>query len=248
MTVQGLYLHPVQDFTNGTVMRNFQGDTSPKLSWSVDWKIEDYYHYLSPGSDVHLRYTDLTQNVEAYVTEAWMSLWLSAERGSLDPRIITHRSGNSALATTFVGIIEPYECQSNIASVRRVNIQSRSRKTFPEANVAIEVTLTDGPKDLLIAMDSENPLQDSPSLSTYKLYSQREWDVCYDANLAFCAGQLQGQSKKIVLLNGLFYVPAIAQFTLLKKPILGSCEHRHDGRQLDTALHFECVCRLANSL
>ena len=205
LTVQGLDLHPVQDFTNGTVMRNFQGDTSPMPGWSVDWKIEDRYHYLSPDSDVHLKYTDLTQDAEAYVAEAWISLG-GYQQNEEDwvPRIITHRRGNSPLATTFVGIIEPYECQSNIASVRRVNIQTRSGKSFSEANVAIEVTLTDGRKDLLIAMDSENPLEDSPSLSTHKLYFQRDWDVCSDAELVFVRRSASGAIERIILCNGSF--------------------------------------------
>jgi hypothetical protein len=111
ITTTSLTLKPAPDYGHNTQMRNFQEDAAPQPGWSVDWKIADRYHYLPDGTDVHLRYTDLTTGAQAYTAESWIDTsGIGDVDGSWIPTVLTRRQAqNGPLASTFVGIVEPYE-------------------------------------------------------------------------------------------------------------------------------------------
>lgn len=50
-------------------MRNFRVNPPPLTGWSIDWKIYDRLGLLPPVADLHLRYTDLAAEAQAFVTE-----------------------------------------------------------------------------------------------------------------------------------------------------------------------------------
>ena len=102
-------------------------DLTPRPGWSVDWAIDDRYQLAPSGSDIHLRYTDLTANAHAYTAEAWVSAvapthQFNAYEEVWIPCVMVRcqlgANGRSPLQSTFVGVIEPYEGRSNIAHIR----------------------------------------------------------------------------------------------------------------------------------
>jgi len=201
ITTEGLSLSPTDDYGHGTQMRNFHEDTAPKPGWSVDWKIEDRHQFLTSGSDIHLRYTDLTYNAKASTCEAWVSLGGTKE--AWIPRIMVRRQTEERLlASTFVSIIEPYERTSNIAQIRRLPLETSDGVTYPEPNVAIEIQLTDGRRDLFIAADIENPLSLSPSRTERKLIVQKEWELRFDGELCMVRLNAAGRVEQIILCRG----------------------------------------------
>ena len=137
----------------GETMRGFRKATHPPGVWIVDWAIDDHLKYLAPGRAVHFRYTDLTGEAEVWSAEGWVAVGLYG--GTADawiPRVmVRRRASQGPLSSTFVGLMEPYEGQSVIKSVRRVEPQRLNGEWSGEADVALEVQLTDGRRDVLFA-------------------------------------------------------------------------------------------------
>src|SRR5262249_46543717 len=110
ITTHGLTLRPADPYGRGTQMRNFRMDSAPKPGWSADWAIEDRHNLLPKGSDVHLRYTDLTTGAQAGTAEGWVLVSWATNEAAWVPRVLVRRRAEKGpLASTFVGIIEPYE-------------------------------------------------------------------------------------------------------------------------------------------
>ncbi len=155
----GLNLSPGQDYGHDTMMRNFRTDPNPQTPWSVDWTIEDRYHLLPPGTSVRLRYTDLTTAAQASLAEAWVT---AGAYDSVDevwiPRLMVRRQSTTPpLASTFVSIIEPYETNPLITNVRRLPLLAANGAACPDSNVALEIQLANGRRDILASIDSEGP-------------------------------------------------------------------------------------------
>lgn len=199
---RGLSLKAADDYGHNTQMREFRTDTSPDPGWYVEWAIDDRYDYLPEDTNLHLRYTDLTTDASATLCEAWVvqgSFNTSVE--AWIPRVMTRRrvkEGDAEpLASTFVSIIEPYQDTSRIAAIRRVPLQSSEGRLLDENDVAIEIELADGLRDLVIALDVENPLHSSPSLpGGVKLPEQ---DLTFDGELCMVRRDKAGKPAHIAL-------------------------------------------------
>src|SRR5579862_6449470 len=86
VTADGLTPQPAPDYGHSTQLRHFRTDASPQPGWSVDWKIEDRYHLLPTGADIHLRLTDLTEAAEASLAEGWIATdGINSDDGSWIP-------------------------------------------------------------------------------------------------------------------------------------------------------------------
>ena len=199
----GLSLQLDKRYGFETQMSNFQTDVSPKKGWSVDWKIYDYYDYLNPGSNIHLSYRDLTPNTRVSIADTWIAF--GYDKGdTLIKSLVVRSQKETPSATTFVGIIEPYENFSKIKSVQRLSIQSRNGSDFSDENVCLEINLLNGYKDLLIALDVENILDLTPSYSNNSIIKQTDWNIVTDAELCFIRKGRIENVEKIVLSNGSF--------------------------------------------
>ena len=182
ISTQGLALKPGQDYGYETQMRHFKCDPKPAPGWHVDWKVEDRFGFLKGNPDVHLRYTDLTAQAQAHTAEAWISFMNDASRGLYTeawiPRIMVRRQADAApLVSTFVGVIEPYEGRSAIAGMRRLRLETPNGTAFPDAHVAVEISLMDGRRDLIVMADVENPQGLKPAFSGADGLVQPDWDL-----------------------------------------------------------------------
>jgi hypothetical protein len=176
----------------------------------VDWQIEDRYQYLPPGSDVHLRYTDLTANAQAFTAEAWIAVGgFGANPEVWIPCVMVRRKAQEGpLASTFVGVLEPYEGQSNLARIRRLPLQTLEGVAYPEANVAVEVQFPDGSGDLFVAADVETPLSLTPSITDVGNgrravpLVQPDWDVRLEGELGWIRRDAAGEVRHLALGRG----------------------------------------------
>ena len=132
---------------------NVQEAANPEPGWSVDFAIEDYYNYLEPGADIHVKYTDFTTGADMYTMEAWTEIGYYNPVERYIPRIATTRTGENGLTSTFVGVIEPYDTTSKIAAIKRLPLTDSYGNILPDSYVALEVILTTGFTDIIIAAD-----------------------------------------------------------------------------------------------
>jgi len=169
----------------GTQMRQFVQIVPSQLTrpsptvtrpLQVDWQIEDRYGYLPEGKTVRLRLFDLTENAEAFLCEGWIALGINTTEEAWIQRLMVRRKGNEPLASTFVAVLVPYGGnQSPIVSVRRLPLRTPDKMLYGDAHVALEITHADGTKDLLVAMDTENPLNLQPDFRKLRLVEQPDW-------------------------------------------------------------------------
>ena len=185
-TTAGLALQPGEKFSENILLRNVQTDPQPPVGWSATWTIEDHYKLLPPGSEVHLRHTDLTRGAAANLAESWVN---AGNFGNADeqwiPTLVTRRRGTAPLATTFVAVIEPYAQSPFITSIRRLD--------SPDSTVIIEVTLADGRRDLIISADAPGQILTHP-----------EWNVKTDGELVLVRRDSQGKIQYLALTKGTF--------------------------------------------
>jgi len=200
VTTQGLDLKPAEEYGYGTQMRHFQGEESAKPGWSVDWKIEDRYSLLPAGSDIHFRYTDLTSGAQACIAEGWVVLSISSNEEVWIPRVMVRRQAKDGpLASTFVSVMEPYEKAPNLAEIRRLGLETPEGEAYPEGNVAVEVRLADGRRDLWVAMDAENPSGLKPSLKENKVAAQKEWKLGLEGEMGWIRRNREGKVSQVSL-------------------------------------------------
>ena len=204
ITTQGLSPSPCAEYGHGAVMRNFACDPNPRPGWSVDWKIEDRYKYLPPGSDIHLRYTDLTTGAQAITAEGWVVPGLfNINEEVWIPSIVTRRTADKPpLASTFVSVMEPYEAKSKIAGICRLPLETSKGITYPDPNVAVEIKLVDGRRDLILAADVESPLHVEPSFRHGALLVQPDWGARLIGEMCAIRLDKTGRVLRIALCRG----------------------------------------------
>lgn len=200
LTSSGLTLSPGEDYGHGSFFRNTQTDTGPQPGWSVDWAIDDQHKRAVPGPDVHVKYTDLTPDARVSTCEAWVSLGVITNKEAWIPEIIVRReSDTEPLASTFVAVIEPYYKHSSMTAIRRLPLESPKGDAYPESSLAVEVTLADGRRDVLIAADVENPLGLTPSLTSDGALVQKETGITLTGEMCMVRFGRDGKVEHIAL-------------------------------------------------
>lgn len=214
LTTSGLTLEVMPDFGFGTEMRAFRGDPKARPGWSADWKIEDRYGYRPGGADLHLRLTDFTAGAQAVTAESW----ISASTGYDDvvqawvPTVIVRcRAEKEPLASTFVGLIEPYEGIPRIAAARRLSLHDADGREFPDDFAALEINLGDGRRDIIVSAGGKGvaaarPVEDSSASKGRpggaRLMKQNEFGLRTDAELALVRMGRNGKIERFALANG----------------------------------------------
>jgi dienelactone hydrolase len=220
ITTQGLSLSPAGEYGRGTQMRNVQCDTKPAAAWSVDWAVEDRLRLLEPGREIHFRYTDLSGAAEALVAESWISTgYYSSVGEAWIPTVIVRRKAEAApLASTFVGILEPYEKASKLGSLRRLSLESDDGTAYPEANVALEIALADGRRDLLLTADMENPLGAAPAWSAGRVMIEKTSGLRLDGQLCLVRFGADGKLQRAMICRGNSLQAGDVEITIKNQP------------------------------
>ena len=204
VSTHGLSLAPVEDTRFGQVMRNFRRDTKPSEGWSADWKIEDHLKYLPSSSDVHLRHTDLTRGAEVELAEAWVAVGLygGTAEAWIPSVLVRRRADKPPLTSTFVGLLEPYERESNITATRRLALQDSEGLPCPDGDVGIEIRLADGSRDIFISQNVEARSASSSSASAARLVVETESGVRFEGDLCLLRFDAAMQPKRVLFCQG----------------------------------------------
>lgn len=186
-----LATEPANDYSHPE-MRDFQVARNPHPGWSLTWKVEDHYHYLPKGSDVRVRYTDFTHNIDAYTCQAWIvsSLYNGNEQVWV-PRVMVQHKGSEGLSTNYVSLIEPFDGKTGAAikEASRLDLKQGDHDAG-DSSMALRVNLTDGNRDLVISDDSGTTVV------------QPDEQVTTDAKLALIRRDSTGLPRLLSFCNG----------------------------------------------
>jgi hypothetical protein len=182
-------------------MRNVRVAAAPPAGWTADWQIEDRYRLLAPEANVHLRYHPGTNAAQACTAESWVALWgFAVNEDAWVPTLILRRqTAQPPLASTFAGVIEPYSDAPVLKAVQRLAVSGPAGEPFPDANVALEIALADGGTDLLLALDTENPLELTPAWPATAATVPPPWQVRLDGQLCLIRRDAAGAVRRLVL-------------------------------------------------
>ncbi len=149
-----LNLSPSEDYGNNTQTRNFKTDANAGPGWSADWDVIDHDEKLTDTRDIHLRYTDLSEDVSASLAEAWIAAGLYSGGEAWIPRLMVRRTADSpGLSSRFMGIIEPYEDTPLIASFKKF-----SNNQDGAISEAIRMKLNDDREHIIACRPQESPI------------------------------------------------------------------------------------------
>ena len=146
LTTDGLRTRPAEDYGHGTLMRNFRLDPSPPEGWTAEWRIEDVYGLAPPGSDLRLRYTDVSRGPAAGTCEGFALIGHYGDRNERWlPRLVQrHRAAEAPLTSVFAGVLEPFDGAPAVCGARRLD---RGNGADLDDPVELEISLADGGLD-----------------------------------------------------------------------------------------------------
>ena len=193
ITNEGISPQQTLEYGYGTQTRGFKVDTNPTPGWSVTWQVNDRLKLLRKGQKLNFRYTDLTTGSEAWTGEAWIvpTIYYGTD-GVWNPCVISRHRGAAPLATTFVGILEPFESKSLITKTRRLPLRDGLGQALPDSEVAIEIQLRNGSRDLIIAADPAR-------IQAKDILVQPDWNVTLAGELAFIRKDAKGRLQRVAL-------------------------------------------------
>ncbi|MBM3878725.1 MAG: hypothetical protein FJ387_03260 [Verrucomicrobia bacterium] len=166
ITTRNLTLEPAENPRFGELMRHFRRDPQPTVPWTANWEIEDRLKCLPTPKAVQLRYTDLTSGAEVQAAEGWVAVGMfGGTAEAWVPRLlVSRRTSQPPLASTFIGVLEPHAGQPIVASARRLPLRDATGAPAPESHVGLELCLADGRRDLWFVTEpaAPNPRAASP--------------------------------------------------------------------------------------
>jgi hypothetical protein len=205
LRTDGLTLVPAEPYGHDTQMRDFrraERSVADGAPWGVTWEIEDRYRYRGDRPPLRLRYTDLTDGAERLLAEGWVSEGFALGNPEVwVPRVLVRRGASlPPLASTFVGVIEPYEGAPRIAAIRRLALRSPEGEGA-EGPVAVEVRHAGGGSDLLIASGAGASESDAPG-DGIGVVQQPDWEARLEGELAWARRDPGGAVRRVALCRG----------------------------------------------
>ena len=155
---------------------------------------------LPTNQPVNLRYTDLTAGAEAWLGEAWVMPGIyQGTEGVWNPCVISRRRGAAMLASTFIAVLEPFAETNSIGKIRRLAFATPDGQPPGDGDVALEITLRDGRRDLFIAADAENAQKTEPSSTAKSALVQPDWKVRLEGELCWLRRNSKGALERAIV-------------------------------------------------
>jgi len=150
LTYGGLTAEPCMDYPHADngILTNGRGQEQTVPGWYIDWEFEDRWKALSNNKKIHLRLHELTDNASAAVYSAWVNAGGGYDKqvdGTLETALC-RRTGHD-LNSVFVSVLEPYENAPFIKSKKRIYVD--------EPSAAVEISLSNGLRDVVFFSDTE---------------------------------------------------------------------------------------------
>jgi hypothetical protein len=99
-----------------------------------------------------------------------------------------------------VAVLVPFEGENcPVAAVRRLPLLASNGDPYTDNHVAVEVTLHDGERHLLVAMDVEDPLRRPPSFRKRRRAKVPEWGDLPSAQLLVLQMTGEGRMRNLLL-------------------------------------------------
>lgn len=197
----GLHLQPAPDFGHEALLRGFQLDPKAQPGWSLDWSI---WPHNQPNGDLHLRLTELTNTCEGGLCEAWVAPhgFEGNAEAWIPCAVSIRRAEQAPLCSTFISVWEPYIATRSLSTIRRLVLTNPSGEPLPEGDVALEITLTDGRRDVWLCRDVYNPLCAQPALAAQAEVRLPEYGITLSAELAWLRLDDRLRPQRLALANG----------------------------------------------
>lgn len=197
----GLRLQPTPDFGHEALLRGFQLDPKAQPGWSLDWSI---WPHNQPNGDLHLRLTELTNTCEGGLCEAWVAPhgFEGNAEAWIPCAVSIRRAEQAPLCSTFISVWEPYIATRSLSTIRRLVLTNPSGEPLPEGDVALEITLTDGRRDVWLCRDVYNPLCAQPALAAQAEVRLPEYGITLSAELAWLRLDDRLRPQRLALANG----------------------------------------------
>lgn len=155
LCVGGLSLSAGADYGHATLLRAFREDDSPAEGWQADWRLDDRAGLAPTGSELHLRYTDLSRGCSAGTCESWACYGPYTDRDVVWlERPWLRRRGPAPLASVFAGVLEPYDGTPAVTAVQRLD-EGDGSDARQSVHLAIDVA---GRRDEIV-VDAEGAVQ-----------------------------------------------------------------------------------------
>lgn len=137
-------------------LRNFHTDSDVTEQWTATWRLAPKHQKPTVTDTVQLRYTGLTNSLAVTTCEAWINNGPSnTNNPGWIPCLIETRKGEPPLRSTFVSIIEPFTHAPAVVSAERLKCVRKEGCT-KSADVALQITLSNGMCDIIIAADEDS--------------------------------------------------------------------------------------------
>lgn len=150
---------PVIDYTGSGYhyLYDVERDNHPPKEFDLDWNVKDTWKVLKENDDVHLSLTMLTDLDDVAIASGNPA---KNQPGNADHfRYLLARRKGENLHSSFVSVIEPYEGQKKIGSIKKLDVLSLSKEEKDVENTvtALKVMLKDGRVDyIILSTDGES--------------------------------------------------------------------------------------------
>ncbi|HLV81917.1 MAG TPA: hypothetical protein VKT32_16635, partial [Chthonomonadaceae bacterium] len=143
---------------------NIAREDLPPETFCVDYRAQDRRGRIAPGREPHLRLHVLTVLQEAALADGDPPQNRQGAPRRLKYLLLTRRDltppgrfrRNAGLESVFVTVLEPYDREPFLRSVRLVPVRAETPDTAP---VAVEIMTVDGRVDTLLALDTAGNCQ-----------------------------------------------------------------------------------------
>ncbi len=217
-------------------MRNFRHDPRPISNWYADFKVDDRLKLLPAETDLHLRWMDLTPGAETFTAESWVATggYDSLEDTWIPSLCVRRKSAGEPLVSTFVGVIHPYVNEPAISQFRRLPLTNADGAACGDSDVAVEIFLVDGRRDVLMVSDAaEQPKQNIP---------RRAAEITFDGDVCLVRYGARGNVVRVARQGGTSL--SCGKLTLSFKPDAGFVELTLDeGKATVVAGNAEALLR-----
>lgn len=157
---QGVNLTPAADYGHETLMSNFRTDETAKPGWTATWHIEDRLGHLPKGKNLKMRRHDFTHGASASTLDSWINAgtYNDAAESTIPRLLIRKKSAGGNLSSCFVSVLEVYEREPVLSSVRRIALSDEHGTVLPDSCVGLELVMSEGVTDRVFLADVQDPL------------------------------------------------------------------------------------------
>lgn len=111
--------------------------------------------------------------------------------------LVRRQAPRAPLASTFVSVLEPYETNAKLATIRRLPLHDARGTSRADAEVGIEIRLGDGRRDVFLSRNVEAAAGAGDTLLV-----EKETGVRFDGDLCLIRFGASGMPERVLFCSG----------------------------------------------